>query len=135
MYEGELPDKVYYIETIRINRNMDKRCKCTDRTFVVDPHNRSVYCGKCGAWIEPYEAIEEIATYYERLNDEVERLLEQRRQIMNYKPWLLIFRQLEKAYRSKKMLPCCPNCNQAFYFEEIKCWTNRKMEELRRIKS
>lgn len=131
---SELPDKIIDLEVLRINRNIGKRCKCENRNFVVDTDNREITCGKCGAWVDPYEAIYELARTRERMVDETKRLLEQRKQIINYKPHLLVFRNLESHYRSKEMLPCCPECGKAFYFEHITSWTNRRMEEMRREK-
>ena len=125
----ELPDKVIDIEILRINRNIGKRCKCHKRRFIIDPNNRSVYCEECGAWVDPYEAIEEMARNYERLHNNVAALLEQARQIANYKPWLTVFKSMEKLYRKKEMLPCCPGCSEPFRFEDIKLWVNRKIAE------
>ena len=128
----KLPDKVVDIEVLRINRNINKRCQCDDRNYVVDTQNKEVSCGKCGARIDPYEAIEDLAYNHERLQREAQMLLDQRREITNYKINMVVFRGLESNYRGKKMLPICPHCNRAFYFEELNFWTNREIEERRR---
>ncbi len=130
----KLPDKVVHIESLRINRNIDKRCKCEDRTFVIDFNNNSVHCHDCGAWVDPFVAIRELALHYERLDNEQDALFEQRRQIMNYKPHLIVIRKLEEQYRGKQMIPCCPHCKEGFFLEELSSWTNRQMEILRREK-
>jgi hypothetical protein len=130
---ADLPENIVSIEALRINRNIEKRCKCQDRTFVVDPNNRSVHCGTCGARVEPYDALYEIATNCERLEAEVRALLEQRRRIANYKPHMVVFRELERMYRGKEMLPTCPHCDQAFYLEDLlsTMWVNREWYERR----
>jgi predicted molibdopterin-dependent oxidoreductase YjgC len=128
-----LPENIVHIDVLRINRGIEKRCKCKDKTFIVDTQNRCVNCGSCGALIDPYEAIEYLATYWERVEQQTEALLEQRRQIANYKPHLVVMRELERRYRGKKMLPCCPHCGRGFYFEEIKSWVGRGYEEHRRF--
>lgn len=132
---NNLPDKVIELEVVRINRNIEKRCVCEDKTFVVDPANHCVNCGHCGALVDPYEAILYLAKHGERLQREIRALLEQRWQIVNYQPHLLVFRELERRYRGKKDLPLCPECNQAFYFEQIVGWVNREWEEARRKKT
>lgn len=134
METDKLPNKVVELEVLRINRNIDKRCKCYrwERNFTIDTTNKKVYCRCCGAEVDPYEALEDIAEYYERLQNHTKMLLEQRKQIDSYKPWMVVFRDLERQYREKKMLPVCPHCDRAFYFEEISQWTNRELEEKRR---
>lgn len=127
----ELPNKVIGIDQIRINRGIEKICKCDSRRFVVDTQNRRITCGSCGAIVDGYEAMYELAMNGERLKNQVDNLLEQRKQIMNYKPWLLTIRSLEKQYRGKKMLPCCPRCDEPFYLEELKSWTGREFADAR----
>lgn len=130
----ELPDKVVDIDVLRINRNISKRCQCQDKRFVVDPQNRAVHCGTCGAWVDPYDAIYHLATKKERMIEQVTSLLEQRREISRYKPHLVVIKQLERQYRGKKMLPTCPHCHEAFYLEELTFWTNAELVKRKRAK-
>lgn len=127
----KLPTKIVDIDQLRINRNIDKICKCDKRKFVVDTTNKRINCGGCGAEIEPYDALLEIATKNSQMRKQVEQLLEQRKQIVDYKPWLLTIRELEKKYRGKKMLPCCPRCSKPFYLEELKSWMGREFADKR----
>jgi hypothetical protein len=131
----KLPEKIIKIETLRINRDIYKRCRCAywERKYEVDPQNREVTCKKCGSRVDPFDAIYDMAKHYERLEEEVQRLLEQRKEIINYKPHMIVFRNLESNYRGKKMLPSCPHCHRGFFFEEIVNWTNREIEERRRL--
>lgn len=128
----ELPENIVSIEALRINRNIDKRCNCTKRSFVVDSRNKAVHCSGCGAWVDPYDAMYELARHYERLENETRELLEQRRKIARYKPHMVVFRKLEKQYRGRKMLLACPHCSRGFFFEELSLWTNAEMEKKRR---
>jgi predicted molibdopterin-dependent oxidoreductase YjgC len=132
----KLPDNIIDIEILRINRNIDKECKCNrwERRFTIDTANKKVYCG-CGAEVDPYDAIYDIAYGHERLQAEIKKLLEQRKQIVDYKPWLLVFRNLESHWRGNKdLLPTCPHCGRGFYFEELTRWINKRLEDLRREK-
>lgn len=133
----ELPDKIIELDQVRINRGLEKICKCKNRRFMIDAKNRRVTCQSCGAVIDPYDALYEIGTKDEYRMEQVQRLLEQKKQIMNYKPHLKVFKYLEKRYRRGKykeraMLPCCPECGEPFFFEHITSWFNRQMETLRR---
>ncbi|SFM28749.1 hypothetical protein SAMN04487943_11233 [Gracilibacillus orientalis] len=120
-----LPEKVISIEQVKINRSRDKICKCSNRRFEIDTRNRKIHCRDCGAMIAPYDAMYDLAMKGNRLQGEVNQLLEQRKQIINYKPWLVTIKKLERQYRGKKMLPCCPRCDEPFYLEELTSWTGK----------
>jgi len=129
---SELPDNIKRIDVLKIEKAIQKPCRCYKYRYLIDVENRLVYCQDCGAIVDPFDAFKNLAYHYEDLGKQVEYLFEQWKQIINYKPWLLVFRDLESQYRSGKMLPRCPECGKAFFFEHIKSWTNRKMEVLRR---
>lgn len=55
-------------------------------------------------------------------------MLEQRQEIVNYKPHRVVIKQLEKLYNKStrgkanlgtKYYPCCPSCKEPFELEEI----------------
>ncbi len=131
---GELPDNIKRIDVLKIEYGKKKLCQCTDWHLEIDYQNKLVYCVDCGAIIDPFEALRKLADNWERINEQVDKILAQRKEIVNYKPWLLVFRDLESQYRSKQMIPNCPHCHTPFFFEEINRWSNRKMEEVRRTK-
>ncbi|MGN7311501.1 hypothetical protein ACTHQ4_10385 [Alkalicoccobacillus gibsonii] len=126
-----LPDSIIGIDQLRVNRGLEKICKCKQRKFIVDAKNRRVNCGSCGAVVDPYDAMYEMATKGERFQEQVQSLLDQRKQIMDYKPWLVVIKKLEKKYRGKKMLPCCPRCTEPFYLEELTSWTGKPFADAR----
>lgn len=132
--EPHLPEHVIDITAVRLKRNAKPRCTCDrrHRHFEVDKDNREVTCAGCGAVVDPFEAMVDVAYFNDHLHSEIEALWEQRKQIVNYKPHLLVFRDLESQYRGKKWLPICPNCHQAFFFEEVRAWAGREIEVRRR---
>ncbi|MCL6444601.1 MAG: hypothetical protein K6T83_14305, partial [Alicyclobacillus sp.] len=79
-----------------------------------------------------YIGIDLLASNREAMKQEVENLLAQRRQIMNYKPWLVAIKTIERNYRGRQYLPCCPECRKPFYLEDIKTWVNAKLVERQR---
>ena len=122
----KLPENVVNITAIRIERGMQKICDCDKRKFIVDSRNRLVNCASCGAYVDPYDAVLEIATYPERLKADVESLLEQRKMISQYKPYLVVIKNLEQHARDKNMMPVCPKCSTPFDLHELNNWINRK---------
>lgn len=131
MVKRELPDKIIQMDQIRINRNLDKLCTCDKRKYTIDSNNKRVLCSSCGSVVDAYDAMLDMARNFERINADQERMLEQRKQIANYKPWLLTIRNLEKQYRGKKTLPCCPRCDEPFYLEELKSWFGKDFADAR----
>lgn len=131
MQGNELPEKVVGIDQIRIARGIGKICKCEKRKFVIDTDNRRVTCGGCGSIVDPYEAIYDIAYHYEEITRQVEHLLEQKREIAKYKPWLRVIKDLERRYRGHKMIPNCPRCDEPFYLEELNHWTGKQFADAR----
>ena len=95
-YDEELPDKIKRFDIIKVENSYKKLCQCTDFQYEIDGTNHLVYCTKCGGIVDPFEALVKIARYYERIEEQTQQLLEQRRKILNYKPHLPVIKQLEK---------------------------------------
>lgn len=134
MKDKDFPEKIVPITSLRIVRDKNKKCTCRNRAFEVDTQNREVLCADCGAVVDPYDAIKDIAVLYERFNREVESLYEQRKQILNWKPHLLPLRELERIYRGGSMLPCCPHCGRGIEARELVVGSVNKKSELERRK-
>lgn len=124
----ELPKNITRFEVLKIRRDIKKLCRCRGSNYVVDTQNHLVYCDKCGAVVSPWQALVDIATHYDRLQKEVENLLEERRKIANYQPRRVVIKQLEQQYCRGKgdMLPTCPRCGKPFYLSELTNWVNKK---------
>lgn len=131
---NNLPKNIIKFDKIRISKNEEKICTCKNSGFVIDSNNRRVYCDKCDALIDPYDALYQLATNGNELQKQVDGLLEQRKQLQEYKPWLIIIRELEKQYRGRKMIPICPSCGEPFYLEELSSWMNKEFAHDRIVK-
>jgi DNA-directed RNA polymerase subunit RPC12/RpoP len=131
--EEELPKELFDMSVIRTRVNAKKVCKCFDRSFIVDPINKFVECSKCGAIIDPFEAIYEIARNKERMVEENKRILEQRKQIQSYKPYLVAIKNLEKESRSGKMVPTCPHCSKPFRLDQLNTWVSKEYCNVKQV--
>ena len=133
--EGKgLPHNIIPISSLRIRRDKDKKCTCADHKYDIDPQNKEVSCAGCGTIVQPFDALLDIAYHYEMLTKEAEALLEQRRQILDWKPHLLPLRRVEGIYRSGQMLPCCPHCGRGILAEELPIASVNKQSEMERRK-
>lgn len=124
----KLPDKVVRLDVLRVEYGKKKLCSCQIPHYEVDYQNRLVTCLDCGAVLDHFTALCSLASFYERLNSDVERLLEQRREIANYKPHLIVMKKLEQQYRGNNysMVPLCPHCKEPFDLPELTHWCNRR---------
>ena len=121
-----MSDKLVNIETLIINRRREKNCKCSKPNYEIDTQNHLVYCQKCLAVIEPFEALVRLAEHIEEINSKIEYAENYKQEIMNYKPYLREAKRYERMMREKDMLPICPRCNQLFNWNEIVSMGNKR---------
>lgn len=129
----DFPNNLIELDQIRINRNLDKECTCQQRKFVLDTTNKKVLCAGCGVMVDPYEAMYEIYRNRDYHMDQMKRLHKQRKELINYKPWLKSIRALEQKFRGKKQYPTCPRCAEPFDLEELnqRMWMGKQLAEAR----
>lgn len=132
MDKPELPDKIIPISMLRTNWDNKKKNLCEHGEYEVDVTNKEVTCVKCGANVNPFDAIFDITRHYEKIHRDVERLLEERKQILNWQPHLVALRELERIYRGGTMLPCCPHCGRGVEASELTRGMVNKRVELER---
>lgn len=123
--------EIVQIKDLRIDRNIGKVCKCHNPTRSINTRSRQVFCDGCGALIDPFDALVTVTHRFQNYNSSLNRMRDQAEELKNYKPWLKVIRKLEKEYRGKKMLPNCPRCDEPFYLEELKYWTNKFIADVR----
>lgn len=108
-------------DVIKINRGKTKICRCKLPHYEIDTENRLVMCMDCGAIVEAFEALTNIA---ERM-EEIENIeTEMKETVIHYKTEAQkmiknrVFRTMEDNYR-KSMFPICPKCNEPINPTEI----------------
>lgn len=119
---GKLPENVTRIDVARVDMAARKICRCEEPCFLVDIPNRLVHCGVCGAIVDPFEALKYMAYHYDRINGEMERQMEERRQLDNYKPRRMVLKKLEERFTKlgrHDFAPTCPRCGERFELEEL----------------
>lgn len=118
------PPKVTFLAPL-IRERKQKACKCKDRRFCIDLTNRTVECSVCGQFIDPFEALCEIAERNDRydyyLKGRGEYAEELNKWFKNHKEPLTLKKLIEN-YRGG-MIPLCPKCGEVFDFTEITTWT------------
>ncbi|WP_174615253.1 hypothetical protein [Virgibacillus ihumii] len=130
---SNIPKKadVVQITDLRIDQNAGKVCTCHKPKRIINTKSRQIYCEQCGARLDAFDVLINLARQMKDDNHAVHRLREQAEQLKNYKPWLKTIRNLEKEYRGKKRLPNCPRCSEPFYLEELTNWTDIRIADSR----
>lgn len=123
-------DNIIQIDAIRIERHKPRKCVCKDRKYTIDSVNREITC-ECGIVHDPFEAMLDIAKYYERINEQHQRLAQQAQQWIKEKPHSVLFKSLERSYQRGTMLPFCPKCEQLFDFKEVTSFGNARFYKSR----
>ena len=117
-------------------RKRGKPCGCLHQSFVIDERHGSVECSECEEPVSAFHALCAIAREETRFRRQMASLTIQRDELKKYKPWLIAVRTLERMWRGKRALPCCPHCNRGIYAEEL---TQRscgiQIEEQRRTRN
>lgn len=135
-HDDQLPDKIIEFTSI-VKEHGDKECNCgINATFIVDTNNYSVTCNTCGNRVEPFAALVSLTDSHSRYREEIDMLLQQQQQLINYKPNRRVLKIIEELFsmRLPKIYPKCPNCDEPFYLEEIadiKRWEGNKFTKKR----
>lgn len=118
-------NKVISFDVIKINRDCRKICTCKPPAYEIDVKNRLIQCTECGAYIDPFDAMVELATNGERLEKQLEELIERKKsyakevnELYTKRFRLKKFRDLQNCYL-KDLMPYCPRCEQPFDPTEI----------------
>ena len=123
----KLPENIIRFDCLKIDYGRRKLCECENPQYVIDDKNKMVSCNVCGAVLEPYAALENLARIFARKENKLEQMLVQAKELANYKPHLRVIKSLEQQYRHDHfaMIPICPHCKDPFDLTEIKMWVNR----------
>lgn len=128
-------NKIISFELLQVNKNREKLCRCNPPHYEVDTVNRIVKCTDCGAIIDPFEALIEVANqankYKEFQKEAIEKIniyreqakFELRRRFRNK-----AFKDMDEEYK-RGMFPHCPICDKPFDPIRITKWSNGKCLE------
>ena len=135
----QLPENIVQIDALRITRAIGKRCKCTRhyKRYTVDPDNREVTCSDCGAVVDAFDAMLNMAEGRTALHEQTRALWAQRHALETWKPHLTAMKRLNDHFArqaTRNMVPCCPHCGRGIEYAELGTgtWVDRGYEKLRR---
>jgi len=92
--------------------------RCAHKHLTLDSNGDMVMCDDCGKQVSAFWALQTIVDQWgqharaierrqERLNDEVKSVVH-----------LIAAKKVERAWRSRKMVPICPHCSEPIFPED-----------------
>lgn len=121
-------EKVVNIFPAIIARDRQKICQCKNPTYIIDENNHLVSCKECGAILDPWSVLFEIASRWEKIaetmadeKEKLELLRAEERRILRFRGVQDITRNFKKG-----MWPVCPECQKAFDPSTINHFVNAK---------
>lgn len=124
---------VLRFDVLRIKSKMRKNCQCLEPKYEIDIVNNTVECRDCGAYVDPITALYNIAIKYQRIDDYMNQLREEKQALEKYQPRLKIIKYLEQQYAGARnaMVPSCPHCKKFFDLEDLRhvAWQGRAYYE------
>ncbi|WP_312611347.1 hypothetical protein [Oscillibacter sp.] len=100
-----------WLYPLKVEYDRRKVCECNPRTFVLDYKNKLVYCSKCGAIIDPFEALLDMAHNAESIQRSMfsftQAAEKERRSFMRFRG----VNNISKKFRDG-LWPVCPHCSE-----------------------
>ncbi|MEW3865875.1 hypothetical protein [Pseudomonas aeruginosa] len=113
--------KVVQIEDLRVARGLTRRpvSSCRHRKMVYDEKERRIWCSDCETEVEPFDAFTHLVQVFDGGLKDLNR---RRRELHEAEQFAIRSRAakvIDEAWRSTKMAPLCPHCNEALLPEDV----------------
>lgn len=113
---------VVTIEDLRVARGLSRRphSSCRHRQLVYDSKERRIWCQDCEMTVEGFDAF---LLLVERWGRAARHLAEKEKRLdeaEGFQARGLAARELDKAWRKRKLLPACPSCGSGLFPEDFK---------------
>jgi hypothetical protein len=89
--------------------------KCDHKQLTMDPHGFTVQCDDCKLQLSAYWVLERMLDQYRKARDRLASDRESHRAKMAGDIRMLAARGVEKAWRSRNMVPTCPHCSRGIF--------------------
>ncbi len=97
-----------------------RREHCSHKYLLYDVGNETVHCRDCKAIVSPFQAFLKLICQWKAAQSDLRRRLEELKELetRSEKGLLKAVRRVDHAWRSKKMVPTCPHCDEAIFPED-----------------
>ena len=114
--------KVVDIGDLRVARGMSRRpaSTCSHHNLHYDNAERRIWCKDCEQDVEPFDAFKMLVEYFHHANEKLTRRAKEINEAERLQVRSLAAKEIDKAWRSRKMVPACPHCRQGLFPEDFK---------------
>lgn len=106
----------------RVSRGMTRRptSSCHHARLAYDSRERRIWCKDCEHVVDPFDAFTGLVEQYDRALKDLERREQRIVEAERFNVRLLATKEIEKAWRSRNMVPSCPHCRNGLFPEDFK---------------
>lgn len=114
--------KIVDIGDIRVARGKSRRpqSSCRHSQLNYDTAERRIWCRECETNIEPFDAFEMLVKQFHSAAESIERRDQEVKDAEAHALVSLAAKEIDKAWRRKKMVPACPHCREPLFPEDFK---------------
>lgn len=110
------------IGDLRVARGLTRRppSACTHRSLFYDQNERRIWCGDCEHDVEAFDAFRLLTENYDRAYRLLQSRANEITEAEKFTLRSLAAKAIDKAWRSRTMLPACPSCGAGLFPEDFK---------------
>lgn len=114
--------KVVDIGDIRVARGLTRRpmSSCPHRQLHYDTAERRIWCADCETDVEPFDAFKILVEHFHDAEQKLERRAQEIAAAEDHALISIAAKEIDKAWRKKKMVPACPHCRAPLFPEDFK---------------
>lgn len=136
-------DGIISFDLLKTEVNRQKICRCKDASMILDVNNRLVICDKCGAILDPFDALMRLGDKQQEWVDYQKKALESLKALKNKAK--LYSEEAQKALTSMQrykntrriarmcedeLFPVCPECEKIIDPAKINRWRPGREEHV-----
>lgn len=114
------------IGDIRVARGLTRRpaSSCRHRALSYDANERRIWCKDCEKDVDAFDAFKLLVEQYSGARKALARREERLLEAEKFQVRSLAAKEIDKAWRSRTMVPCCPRCKGGLFPDDFKNGTS-----------
>jgi hypothetical protein len=110
------------IGDLRVARGMTRRphSACRHLRVLYDINERRIWCKDCETTVDPFDAFKNLVEWHFSALAGLEQRETRLKEAEQFQVRSLAAKEIDKAWRSRTMIPCCPHCHGGLFPEDFK---------------